>query len=324
MEQENSTDKPKFQLLVFCDASKYAYAAAVYLRQEAKDRCMNRLVFSKARLAPNKELSIPRLELLAALIGVKCMKFVENELKLEIEQKHMWINSKCVLKWIGSNRTFTIFVENRLNEIRKDRDIVYHYIPSSENPADFPSRRLDTEEQRDNHRWWYRPEWVLSPSDSRPTLELKRNENDTELQGEYRTKNAIYEAKLVAGESLMDKQGTTKRVSAPLDIDIRRFSSLTKLLRITVLALRFIDKLKKASRSTGQIDSEDIIQAETLWTRYVQALHYDDVIRAIQENRRNNIKHTSMSWKARKCGFNPGSQITNAATKGSKIHTIDS
>ena len=286
----DSTDKPKFQLLVFCDASKYAYAAAVYLRQEAKDRCINRLVFSKARLAPNKELSIPRLELLAALIGVRCMKFVEKELKLEIEQKHMWIDSQCVLKWIGSNRTFTIFVENRLNEIRKDRDIVYHYIPSSENPADFPSRSLDTEELRDNHLWWYGPEWVLSPSDSWPTWELKRKENDTELQGEYRTKNMMYEAKLVAGEGLMDKQDKTKKVSAPLDIDINRFSSLTKLLRVTVLALRFINKLKKTSRSNGQIDSKDINQAETLWTRYVQAVHYDDVIRAIQENKRNNIK----------------------------------
>ena len=89
------------------------------------------------------------------------MKVVEKELKLEIEQKHMWIDSQYVLKSIGSNRTFTIFVENRLNEIRKDRDIVYHYISSSENPADFPSRSLDTEELRDNHRWWHGPEWIL-------------------------------------------------------------------------------------------------------------------------------------------------------------------
>ena len=51
----DSTDKPRCQLLVFCDASKNAYAAAVYLRQEAKNRCINRLVFSKARLAQNKE-----------------------------------------------------------------------------------------------------------------------------------------------------------------------------------------------------------------------------------------------------------------------------
>ena len=136
----------------------------------------------------------------------------------------MWLDSQCVLKWIGNNRTFTIFVENRLNEIRKNRDIVYYYIPSSENPADFPSKSLDTEELRDNHRWWYGQEWILSPSDSWPTWEQKSKENDTEVQAEYKTKNAMYEAKLVAGEGLMDKQDTTKEVSAPLDIDINRSS----------------------------------------------------------------------------------------------------
>ena len=115
---EQHTDKPKLQLLVFCDASQYAYAAAVYLRQEADNICTNRLIFSKARLAPNKELSIPRQELLSALIGVRCMNFVEEELKLEIEQKHVWLDSQCVLKWIGSSRTYTRFVQNRLNEIR--------------------------------------------------------------------------------------------------------------------------------------------------------------------------------------------------------------
>ena len=108
----------------------------------------------------------------------------------------------------------------------------------------------------------------------------------------------------------MYKQDTNTKVSAPLNIDINRFSSLTKLLRVTVLALRFINKLKKASRSNGQIDSKAIIQAETLWTRFVQAIHYDDVIHAIQENKRNNIKdqlgiylnsENILSWKARKC-----------------------
>ena len=70
--------------------------------------------------------------------------------------KYMWLDSQYAVKWIGSNRKFTTFVENRLNEIRKDRDIVFHYIASSEKPANFPSRSLDTEELRDIHLWWTR------------------------------------------------------------------------------------------------------------------------------------------------------------------------
>ena len=63
----------------------------------------------------------------------------------------------------------------------------------------------------------------------------------------------MYEAKLVAGEGCM------KQSDAPMNIDIQRFSSLTKLLRVTALALQFISKLKKTAPSIDQIDSELII-----------------------------------------------------------------
>ena len=235
---EQNTDKPKLQLLVFCDASQYAYAAAVYLRQEADNICTNRLIFSKARLTPNKELSIPRMELLSALIGVRCMNFVEKELKLEIEQKHVWLDSQYVLKWIGSSRTYTNFVQNRLNEIRSTKEIHYHYIASSENPADFPSRSLDTEELRDNRLWWYGPKWILSPTDDWPVWKLSSAEDDSPEQAGNGSKNVLFEAKLVAGEGHMDNQSVPGQVSAPMGIDINRFSSVTKLLRITALADR--------------------------------------------------------------------------------------
>ena len=139
----------------------------MFLRQQTSDACINNIIFSKARLAPTQEISIPRLELLAALIGVRCIKFVERELKLKIEQKHIWLDSQCVLNWIGSKRIFTKFVENRLKEIRSDREINFHCI-FFENPDDFASRGLETEEIRNKDLWWYGPEWLLSPSDSWP------------------------------------------------------------------------------------------------------------------------------------------------------------
>ena len=92
-----SDHKPISQLLVFCDAFKYAYAAIVYLHQQTSDMCINNLIVSKVRLAQNKEISIPRLELLTALIGVRCIQLVKRELKLKIEQKHIWLDSQCVL-----------------------------------------------------------------------------------------------------------------------------------------------------------------------------------------------------------------------------------
>ena len=111
----------KYQLLVFCDASRYSFAAAVYLLKECQDQRRTDLIFSKTRLVPNKKITIPRLELLAALIGTRCMKFVENELKVEICQKHIWLDSQCVLNWIQSEKSLGTFVENRVKGIKTDK-----------------------------------------------------------------------------------------------------------------------------------------------------------------------------------------------------------
>ena len=158
----------KYQLLVFCDASRYAFAAAVYLIQECQAQRRTDLIFSKTRLVPNKKITIPRLELLAALIGTRCMKFVENELKVEICQKHIWLDSQCVLNWIQSERPLGTFVENRVKEIKTDKDINFHYISTTENPADKASRGTSTRELRDDRIWWHGPEWLVQTQQTWP------------------------------------------------------------------------------------------------------------------------------------------------------------
>ena len=55
----------------FSDASIKAFAAAVYLRLESEDNVLTTLVTSKTRVAPLKQQSLPRLELLGALISSK-------------------------------------------------------------------------------------------------------------------------------------------------------------------------------------------------------------------------------------------------------------
>ena len=84
------TGKCIYQLIDFCDASIYAYAATVYLHQSCGNIRKVDLLFSKRRLAPNKQLSIPSLELLAALIGMRCLNFVQKELNMDIVSKHTW------------------------------------------------------------------------------------------------------------------------------------------------------------------------------------------------------------------------------------------
>ena len=49
------------------------------------------------------------------------MKLVENELKVEICPKHIWLDSQCVLNWIQSARPLGTFLENRVKEIKTDK-----------------------------------------------------------------------------------------------------------------------------------------------------------------------------------------------------------
>ena len=145
------------------------------------------------------------------------------------------------------------------------------------NPADFASRGLETEEIRNKDLWWYGPEWLLSQSDSWPKWKLKNMDSETfdndsliQNESEMLPKSPMYDARLVAGEGGKQQQDVATKRNTPLTIDIHRFPSLTRLLRVTALAQKFICKLKRTSRSKSYLDSEEINQAETLWTRYVQ------------------------------------------------------
>ena len=56
------------ELFVFCDASEKAYGTCIYLMSSGASGPQMRLVTSKVRVAPLKKISLPRLELLSALL----------------------------------------------------------------------------------------------------------------------------------------------------------------------------------------------------------------------------------------------------------------
>ncbi len=91
-----------YELHGFCDASIKAYAAVVYLRIITPDASYTRLVISKARVAPLTKQTIPRLELLSALVLARLMNTVEKALKsvMEISKVKCWTDSKVALYWI--------------------------------------------------------------------------------------------------------------------------------------------------------------------------------------------------------------------------------
>ena len=89
------------QLHHFSDASQSAYGTVSYLRhvnEIGKIHC--KFLFSKARLSPLKQISIPRLELAAAALSVRVNKILKSELDITVDDVKYWTDSMTVLRYI--------------------------------------------------------------------------------------------------------------------------------------------------------------------------------------------------------------------------------
>nr|CAD2141302.1 unnamed protein product [Meloidogyne enterolobii] len=158
-----------YQLHVFSDASKNAYAACVYLRTEFNDKIMSFLVYARSRLRPKKmPISIPRMELLGVLIGTRAIKFVEEQIRIVISEKYLWCDSKPVLFWIKTGKIDEKFVENRVREIKKNTGLKIGYIQTEDNPADLGTRGCTPEDLRNSTKWWNGPGWIKEPPEYWP------------------------------------------------------------------------------------------------------------------------------------------------------------
>ncbi|GFS69576.1 uncharacterized protein TNCV_3894331 [Trichonephila clavipes] len=85
------------ELHVFVDASKEPYAACVFVRSMFKSAVKVTLVRAKARVAPLKPLSIPRLELMACYIGSRLAISIVNALNLPNLRITFWSDSTTAL-----------------------------------------------------------------------------------------------------------------------------------------------------------------------------------------------------------------------------------
>ena len=90
------------ELHIFCDASQKAYGACAYLRQTNGDEQSSHLIMCKTRVAPVKEHTITRLELMATLLGIRLVRFIRTQLPLQFNRVCVWTDSTCVLGWINA------------------------------------------------------------------------------------------------------------------------------------------------------------------------------------------------------------------------------
>ncbi|KHN81289.1 hypothetical protein Tcan_01261, partial [Toxocara canis] len=145
---------------VFTDASKRAYATCAYINSQ--------LIYAKARLNPSKEISIPRMELMAVVIGTRVIKFIESQLHRSVARKILWCDAKCVLTWLTSRKALPVFVANRIKEIREAVGVEFRYVKTEENPADIATKGAAPEVLENYQLWWKGPEWLTEPPEKWP------------------------------------------------------------------------------------------------------------------------------------------------------------
>ncbi|XP_060559357.1 uncharacterized protein LOC132719590 [Ruditapes philippinarum] len=121
---------------------KSAYATAIYLQQENATDVKSNLIFAKTRLAPVKAMTIPRLEVMAVLIGVRCLKFVKTQLMIEISQEYLWTDSQVALDCINIKKQLPVFVKNRVKEIKNNNCSIIAHVDTKNNPADIATRAI--------------------------------------------------------------------------------------------------------------------------------------------------------------------------------------
>ena len=191
-----------------------------------------------------------------------------------LQKKCYWTDSKISLCWIKNTRKeWKQWVENRVNKIRSLSQMnEWFYIPGHINPADIPTREIDILNFSENHTWWKGPEFLFHGNiwPDQGKLELHECEMKIEVETELRARNIL--TNFVNSDHTPDgREVMYEDVNLNDLIIISRYSTLTKVLRVTSYVLRFIHNMKKDVQGrTGVLSIEEL--SERLWIKSEQRI----------------------------------------------------
>lgn len=130
------------ELHVFVDASELAFAAVAFWRITHEGSTVVSFVAGRSRCSPLKPISIPRMELQSAVLGVRLKEAVVNSHDVKPSSVTFWSDSKTVVQWVRSDaRRYKQFVAHRITEILQSSDVSqWRWVPGKYNPADDATR----------------------------------------------------------------------------------------------------------------------------------------------------------------------------------------
>jgi hypothetical protein len=240
----------------------------VYFRFDFGDKVEVALVTSKAKVAPNKVMTIPRLELQAALLGARLAKFVETEHRIKIDSRVFWSDSKTVLSWILSAdpRNLKPFVGVRVGEILDlTRSSDWRKIPTKLNVADDATKWDEETSYSNSNRWFSGPEFLRRPMNEWPSFDYET------LPKPLETRNPVFQA--------------TELENNLSVIPTEKFSKYGKLVRVVAYCIKFMKNVRtkhdraklssefertRKSKFLPVLSASEVEAAEDLITRKAQ------------------------------------------------------
>lgn len=303
----------------FSDASELGYGTVSYLWMQNHSKEVHcTLLMGKARVAPLKQITIPRLELAAATVAVKVNSMLKKELTIPIDETFFWTDSKTVLRYIRNEAArFHTFVANRVAIIRDGSDVSqWRYVPSEENPADDCSRGMAIDKFLHSRRWLNGPEFLWEHQSARlreDPFEEKIPTSDPEIRV---TMHAI----------------TTTMRNDSVESLLQHFSSWHKLKKTVAWILRIKQELRERVWSTkgktsndpsmevkdgistkksnlhkkgiAALTTKDLRNAEEAIVKYVQRSTFDEEIKVLTSSKKDQgstsrnkaLKGSSSLW----------------------------
>ncbi|KAK0137861.1 Pro-Pol polyprotein [Merluccius polli] len=260
-------------LHVFSDASERAYGAAAYLQgQTAEGKTVSRLIMSKSRVAPIKKLTLPRLELMGALIAARLGNKLLKALNMHTSQICMWSDSMIVIQWIRSSaQRWKQFVANRVTEIQSlTPPEVWSHCSGKLNPADLTTRGQPASKLKEEELWWSGPPFLSSAK-------------QPELSNEGLCEEEI-QAELKSSHVTIQLSNTENAPPDPL-IKLENYSKLRTVLRVTAWIKRFIHNCHSKEKRRGELTAEEVAEAERHWILEAQNQSFQREISEIKAGR---------------------------------------
>ena len=283
------------ELHVFGDSSQDAFSAVAFLRGKLINDhgvvAQLAFVFGKARVAPMKALTVPKLELQAALLAARLRAEVLSALSLKIGRTFMWSDSSTVLQWLTSLEKQPTFVANRVCEILDLTTVdEWHYVPTAHNPADAGTRGMSATDLL-NSCWLTGPDFLKTsdfpfkpPEEFRQKIKLNNGAHSTKV-------NETKEHQCTTITATVTEITTTFKW--------QKYSSYEKVLRIVAYMLRLLPKNESKRTDNGLItDPTELDNAQ-------QRLFYLVQLESFNTEKKCLLKSLPLSKSSKIVEFSP-------------------